>query len=219
MSSYSSLSLIAVGVVLQPDQVLAIHDAVVRAGVVTTRKRRVWTDFRNVQTRPSFWNRIMGVPAEVVMGRNFKELELAETQKLLVDEYSNAGYTDLGELTPGVGLAFDSEEAKMKNSSFFIPDMVSMKNPIAVQADDDIWEVPGVAVSLHGNGYLFPWTLAEVRIAIRDQPILQNLVQRLERLIPIPVWSPSDTHRKLVENCTTWTPASSSWVWALSQSM
>lgn len=219
MGFYSHLSLIAVGVELQHDQILAVHDAVVRAGVVTTQVRRVWSDFRNTTTRPSLWSRIKGVPAEVVMGRSHKALSLAETQKLLISEYSQDGHTELGILTPGVGLAFEASEARKQNTAFFTPDTVALASKITIQDADSSWESPGVEVSLHGNGYLFPWTMDDVRATIQDQPILQDLAGRLERLISVPSWSPPDMPRALVEKWTTWTPGSSGWGWSISQSM
>ena len=192
MGFYSNLSLIAVGVDLPSDLVPVIHDAVVESGVVTTRKRQVKMEIMNNPSERSLWDRIRGKPVEI--------------------------YADFGSLAPGVTLAFDDPAAKAKNTRFFVPDMVGLSNKLQILDVEDEWETYGIKVSLHGNGYLFPWTMSEVKVVIQGQPILQDLAKRLDRLIQVPPWSPPRKHRPLLEKWSTWTPGSSGWTWAISQS-
>ena len=74
-------------------------------------------------------------------------------------------------------------------------------------------------MSLSGYGYLFPWTMAEVRATIQASPMLLDLARGLDDCVPVPAWLPPAAHRALVAAWTTWTAGKAGWVWAISQSM
>lgn len=87
---------------------------------------------------------------------------------------------EFGNLATQVGELFDDADARSQNDGFFAPDTISLASDIDLLAPDGDYSGPGWCVRIHGNGYFFPWTLAEVGERATRSPILTRLREAVE---------------------------------------
>jgi hypothetical protein len=85
-----------------------------------------------------------------------------------------------GNLAAHVTDLFRDPAARAENDRFFCPDSIGLKAEVEVQSPDDDYTGPGWCVTVHGNGYFFPWERADLRDRVVRSPALARLREAVE---------------------------------------
>lgn len=87
-----------------------------------------------------------------------------------------------GDLADDITDLFRDQSALNENPHFFCPDSVAFGAEIDICAPEaeEPYTGTGYSVRLHGNGYFYPWTAADVRERAIRTPKLQRLRQVLQ---------------------------------------
>ena len=88
---------------------------------------------------------------------------------------------DHDNLADDVSDLFNDPEACAENRRFFAPDSISFDDHIEVEGPDCAYAGAGWAVRIHGNGYLFPWEISDVRSRVLTNEKLKALRATLNR--------------------------------------
>ncbi len=89
--------------------------------------------------------------------------------------------SEFSNLAEDVGALFDDPEARAANTDFFCPDTISFSTRIQVLSVDDAYEGQAYCISIHGNGYFFPWTQTDLRNRVLSHPKLKSLRDAVQR--------------------------------------
>jgi hypothetical protein len=87
---------------------------------------------------------------------------------------------EFGNLAAHVADLFRDPAAHAENDHFFCPDSVGLLAEVTVQSPDGDYTGPGWCVTVHGNGYFFPWELADLRGHAIRSPALARLRDAVE---------------------------------------
>jgi hypothetical protein len=83
-----------------------------------------------------------------------------------------SGESDFCNLAEDVMALFDDKEARATNNRFFCPDSISFNTSIQILSNEGCYEGDGYYISIHGNGYFFPWTQADLQRRVLSHPKL-----------------------------------------------
>jgi hypothetical protein len=83
--------------------------------------------------------------------------------------------SDFCNLAEDVMALFDDTEARAANNRFFSPDSISFNTSIQILSNEGQYEGDGYYISIHGNGYFFPWTQADLQRRVLSHPKLISL--------------------------------------------
>lgn len=82
-------------------------------------------------------------------------------------------------LADDIAALFIDPLAEKENDRFFCPDSVGFRAGIDLQASGEVeqtwYEGTGWSISIHGNGYFYPWTLDDYRTRVLNTPKLKRL--------------------------------------------
>ena len=88
---------------------------------------------------------------------------------------------DHGNLADHVGALFHDAEARAENDRFFFPNGIGHLEELEIQSPEGDYFGPGWCIDIHGWGYFYPWSLADLRDRVTNSPSLVRLKQAVER--------------------------------------
>ena len=120
-----------------------------------------------------------------------------------------------GNLAPDITELFRDTSALAANDRFFCPDSISWGTDIEILSLEDDYVGSGFRVSIHGNGYFFPWGAGELRERVLSHPKLvclrRELQARFGGRFGMPWWSKT-LRRRLIDG-------DGGWAWFMSESL
>ena len=123
--------------------------------------------------------------------------------------------TNVGNLSPDITALFSDSAALADNNRFFCPDSISWGRDIEILSPEDDFVGRGFRVSIHGNGYFFPWDAGELRARVVSHPKLVHLRRALQARcggrFGLP-WRSKNLRRRLVDG-------EGGWAWFMSESL
>lgn len=87
---------------------------------------------------------------------------------------------EFGNLAAHVTDLFRDPAARAENDRFFCPDSIGLLAEVEVMSPDGDYTGPGWCVTIHGNGYFFPWELSDLRDRVVRSPALSRLWAAVE---------------------------------------
>ena len=110
---------------------------------------------------------------------------------------------------------FCDEDARRQNTQFFCPDSIGFHRSIEIMGNDMYFKGSGYAISIHGNGYFFPWNADALRRRVVGYSKLRQLRKRLEEVcgggFVFPKNKPELSER--------WIDGEKGWMWFMSESL
>src|SRR5687767_7319779 len=104
----------------------------------------------------SFYSALVLAANEGVRVPSVKEIDGLFRKLGLVKHHA----TDtIGNLADDIRGLFNDPAAMAENDRFFQPDSISFDAGIHIEGPDGDYQGPGWCISIHGNGYLFPWEI------------------------------------------------------------
>jgi hypothetical protein len=122
----------------------------------------------------------------------------------------------IGDLHPAVTALFADPAAEAENWRFFCPDSIGFDTELHIEGPDMDYAGPGCAVSIHGNGYFFPWELKDFRERVVNTPLLRDLRREVQKRFGGRLVYPPGAEADLR---TRWIDGDDGWVWFGSESM
>jgi hypothetical protein len=142
----------------------------------------------------------------------------AEIQTLFVDVgllHSEHGDAEYSNLASDISDLFADAAAIGENDRFFCPDSIGYFESIEIFAENGVFEEPGWAIHIHGNGYFFPWSLDMLRHRIASSAKLCQLRKEVNiRFGGQFVFPEVDGFIR-----ERWIDGENGWVWFASESM
>lgn len=165
----------------------------------------------------------MSFYSELILAANegVRPPEESVVMRLLLDlgliEPARAG--QICNLADDVTDLFADSVAESKNDRFFCPDSISFSSGISIQAsgdsNDTTFDGSGWSISIHGNGYFYPWTLEDFRTRVISSPKLillrETMNIRFGGRFVIPTPHKTLLNRRMIAN-------DEGWVWIGSES-
>ena len=126
------------------------------------------------------------------------------------------GELEIGNLAVDITGLFDDPDAIRENPHFFCPDTISIGESVEISAIDGEYACVGWCVTIHGNGYFFPWNVATIRERVIQTSKLQNLQRLIETQFGGQFSFPESERHFLTDRRVH---GRDGWVWFISESM
>jgi hypothetical protein len=121
-----------------------------------------------------------------------------------------------GNLAGDVTDLFADEGARAANDRFFCPDSLSFDAGVEIEWADGDYAGAGCSVRIHGNGYFFPWAVADLRDRAIRSPKLRRLRQAVQERFGGSFAFPPAEESALRQRCID---GENGWVWFASESL
>ena len=122
---------------------------------------------------------------------------------------------EFGNLAKDISSLFDDSAARKENERFFCPDSICWRTEIEIQSIDGDYDGKGYCISIHGNGYFFPWTADQLRARVLSHPKLTRFREEMQSLFGgrfrMPWFSKTPSSRAI--------EGEGGWVWFMSESL
>ncbi len=129
---------------------------------------------------------------------------------------SDGNDLEIGNLAEDEVILFNDAHALHENSHFFCPDTISFHESVEIDAYDGEYSGFGWSITIHGNGYFFPWDAATIRERVIRNIKLQNFKHFVEAEFGGFFTFPDSDLIFLRER---WVDGTDGWIWFISESM
>jgi hypothetical protein len=124
-------------------------------------------------------------------------------------------HLEFDNLSRDITALFRDDEARKENEWFFCPDSICAMRNIQIMSPEEDYDYAGYCVRIHGNGYLFPWGVEELRSRVVSHPKLVRLRDELQSRFggrfQVPWWKKM-AHSRVIAG-------EGGWMWFVSESL